>query len=78
MTAAMRVLGKADGFLPLPTLRVCLMSSPRHRTEMIAALEAFLVRRMRARMGAPVSRPTPPNKRLRKRSKRAAGRYIAN
>ena len=78
MTAAMRVLGKADGFLPLPTLRVCLMTSPRHRTEMIAALEAFLVQRMRARMGAPVSRPTPPNKRLRQRPKRAAGRHIAN
>jgi DNA-binding transcriptional LysR family regulator len=70
MTAAMRVLGKADGFLALPMLRVCLMTSPRNRTDMIEALETFLVRRMQARMGAPVDRPTPPNKRIRKRPKR--------
>lgn len=74
MTAAMRVLGRADGFLTLPMLRVCLMTSPRNRTDMIAALESFLVGRMRARMGVPVERPTPPNKRIRTRRRKAAGR----
>lgn len=74
MTSAMRVLGKADGFLALPMLRVCLMSSPRNRTDMIEALKSFLVARMKARMGAPVDRPTPPNKRIRKRPRKAARR----
>jgi DNA-binding transcriptional LysR family regulator len=74
MTGAMRALGKADGFPALPVLRVCLMTSPRNRTDMIEALEAFLVQRMRSRMGAPVDRPTPPNKRLRKKPRKAASR----
>jgi DNA-binding transcriptional LysR family regulator len=74
MTPAMRVLGKADGFIDLPVLRVCLMTNRRNRTEMVQALEAFLVERMRARAGDIVEHPTPPNKRIRKRPKRRASR----
>lgn len=42
MTAGMRALTKADGFPDLPVLRVCLITSPRNRTEMVQALESFL------------------------------------
>lgn len=76
MTAAMRVLGKADGFLDLPILRVCLITSPRNRTEMVQALESFLVVRMRERAGVIAKRPTPPNKRIRVRQKKKAGRLL--
>ena len=74
MTSGMRALSKTEGFPDLPVLRVCLITSPRNRTDMVQALEAFLVRRMRARMGAPVDRPTPPNKRIRKRQRKKARR----
>lgn len=74
MTAAMRVLGKTDGFLDLPILRVCLISSPRNRTEMVQALESFLVERMQARLDVIADRPTPPNKRIRKRQRKRARR----
>jgi DNA-binding transcriptional LysR family regulator len=66
MTTAMRALGRADGFPDLPVLRVRLVTSPRNRTEMVQALESFLVERMRERAGGIVDRPTPPNKRIRK------------
>jgi DNA-binding transcriptional LysR family regulator len=74
MTAAMRVLGRAEGFPDLPTLRVCLITSPRNRTDMVEALESFLIARMQARMGALVDRPTPPNKRIRPWRKKQARR----
>lgn len=59
MTAGMRALTKADGFPDLPVLRVRLMSSPRNRTEVTRALEAFLTERLRQRAGGIVDRPTP-------------------
>jgi DNA-binding transcriptional LysR family regulator len=59
MTAGMRALTKAEGFPDLPVLRVCLMTSPLNRTEMVRALETFLVERMRERTGGIVDRPTP-------------------
>lgn len=72
MTAAMRALTRAEGFPDLPTLRVRLMSSPRNRTEMVQALESFLVARMRQRVGGIAGRPTPPPKRDRKAPPRRA------
>jgi DNA-binding transcriptional LysR family regulator len=69
MTSAMRPLGKADGFLDLPVLRVCLMTSSRNRTEMVQTLESFLLERMRARAGSIGRHPTPANRRIRKRLK---------
>jgi DNA-binding transcriptional LysR family regulator len=74
MTAGMRALGKAEGFPDLPVLRVCLITSPRNRTDMVRALEAFLVERMQARMGTKVDRPTPSNKRVRKPQRKKANR----
>ncbi|HWA50250.1 MAG TPA: LysR substrate-binding domain-containing protein [Dongiaceae bacterium] len=59
MIAGMRALTKAEGFPELPFLRICLMSSPRNRTEMTRALETFLVERLRQRAGGIVNRPTP-------------------
>jgi DNA-binding transcriptional LysR family regulator len=59
ITTGIRPLTKAEGFPDLPVLRVCLMTSPRNRTEMVRALEAFLVERMRRRAGGIVDRPTP-------------------
>jgi DNA-binding transcriptional LysR family regulator len=72
MTSGMRTLGTAEGFPELPILRVCLITSPRNRTDMVQALESFLVDRMQPRMGALVDRPTPPNKRIRKRPRKKA------
>lgn len=74
MTPAMRALTRADGLPDLPILRICLVTSPRNRTQMVRALEAFLVERMRKRAGAILDQPTPPNKRVRTRQKkRSAG-----
>ncbi|WP_162916959.1 LysR substrate-binding domain-containing protein [Dongia deserti] len=67
MTTAMRALTRADGFPDLPVLRICLITSPRNRTEMVQALENFLVKRMRERAGGIVDRPTPAPQRIRKR-----------
>ncbi len=64
--AGMRVLTKADGFLDLPILRVRLMVSARHRTDMVRALEAFLVEKMRQRAGGIVDRPTPARRKTGK------------
>jgi DNA-binding transcriptional LysR family regulator len=63
MTAAMRSVGKSEGFRELPMLRVRLMTSPRNRTEMVQALEAYLAQRMRGRASAFSSSPTPPGRR---------------
>lgn len=74
MTSAMRALTGADGFRELPVLRVCLMTSRRNRTEMVQALESFLVQRMRERTGVILDRSTPPNKRVRKRQRKRTSR----
>jgi DNA-binding transcriptional LysR family regulator len=74
MTAGMRTLGKAAGFPDLPILRVCLITSPRNRTDLVQALESFLIERMQARMGGPVGRPTRPNRRIRKQRTKKVGR----
>lgn len=63
MTTGMRALTRADGFPDLPVMRVCLMTSPRNRTEMVQALESLLISRMQARMGALAGAPTPPRRR---------------
>lgn len=71
MTGGMRVLNRAEGFPDLPILRVCLMTSPLSRTEMVRSLEAFLVDRMRRRTGGIVDRPTPGRgKKARRRGRR--------
>jgi DNA-binding transcriptional LysR family regulator len=67
MTAGMRALASAEGFPDLPNLRICLMTSPRSRTDMVAALEGFLIGRMRARAGGITGNPTPVHKRTRQR-----------
>ena len=63
MTMGMRVLTREDGFPDLPVLRICLITSPRSRTEMVRALESFLVSRMRERAGDIADRPTPSHRR---------------
>jgi DNA-binding transcriptional LysR family regulator len=70
MTAGMRALGKAEGFRALPVLRVRLMTSPRNRTEMVQALEAYLVQRMRGRAAGFSMSPTPPGRRKSRRRPR--------
>lgn len=75
MTPAMRALGAADGFLDLPILRVCLITSPRNRTDMVRNLEAFLTERMLERSGILVDEPTPSGPRGRRRR---LGRRPAN
>lgn len=70
MIAGMRALTKSEGFPDLPILRVCLVSSPRNRTEMTRALEAFLAERLRERAGGIVDRPTPARRKHPKRGKR--------
>lgn len=66
MTMGMRILTREEGFPDLPVLRICLITSPRSRTEMVRALEDFLAARMRERAGDIVDRPTPPHKRGRR------------
>lgn len=72
MTAGMRALTEAEGFPELPVLRICLMTSPRSRTEMVQALESYLVDRMRARAGGIGDRPTPAHDRARGRRRQGA------
>jgi DNA-binding transcriptional LysR family regulator len=74
MIAGMRALTKAEGFPDLPILRVCLMTSPRNRTDVTRALEVFLIERLRRRTGGIVDRPTPARrKRPKLRGKRPSG-----
>ena len=72
MTAGIRPLTRDEGFLDLPVLRICLMTSPRNRTEMVRSLETFLVARMRERAGGIVDRPTPARPKATKRRKKRA------
>jgi DNA-binding transcriptional LysR family regulator len=74
MTAGLRALTKAEGFTDLPLLRVCLMTSPRNRTEMVRGLESFLVERMRKRAGGIADAPTPARGKAVKRGARRRGR----
>lgn len=74
MTPAMRALTRADGFAELPVLRLCLVTSPRNRTDMVRALDTFLTGRMRERTGVIPDKPTPPNKRIRRQRKKRASR----
>ena len=69
MTMGMRAMTREDGFPDLPVLRICLITSPRSRTEMVRALESFLVSRMRERAGNIADRPTPSHRRGGKRKR---------
>ncbi|MBL9034106.1 MAG: LysR family transcriptional regulator [Rhodospirillaceae bacterium] len=66
MTAGMRTLAEAEGFPELPVLRICLMTSARSRTDMVQALEHFLVDRLRKRAGDLGGKPTPADRRRRR------------